>query len=243
MRGRVATLVLAVAGAFWGCESIPSSPQERSAVVSLTLVAEESLQIATITEAARADSALPGQPAVIGPARVALQVVDDSGTIHPLVFDSAAGRYSLALVPQRGARYGLHGSIDGRAVLGETTVPLIFDIASPAADTITEAHGAPCGGVALPLLCVPYVFRADGPTAFEYRVLSPSGTLQFAGALDGDTGVMLIPIDSGERSLVVLAYDGNAAEWLLRDTPRSNLSGAFGSFGAALLVRRRLVTR
>ena len=51
---------------------------------------------------------------------------------------------------------------------------------------------------------------------------------------------------SGVRELVdrtFLAFNSDAAEWLLRSTPRSNILGGFGAFGAALEVRRPFVVQ
>lgn len=45
----------------------------------------------------------------------------------------------------------------------------------------------------------------------------------------------------GVRELLLLAYNVDAAEWLVRTTPRSNLVGAFGMFGGALMARRWVV--
>jgi hypothetical protein len=233
--GPATGLVLSLCAA---CGHVPAGPDRATPVVSLILIADESLHTATITQAGRADSAFPAEPVPIGPERVDLRVIDDAGGVHPLVPDSTAGRYRVALTVARGTRYRLTGTIDGEVVQAETTVPATFVIVVPANDTITEADGTLCSYVGFEdALCVPVVFDFDGPPAFEYRV-QPTGEGYFALRYDGG---FLFRRHSGIRTVTIFAFNSDAAEWLLRFTPRTNVLGAFGAFGAALKVRRTLV--
>ncbi len=179
------------------------------------------------------------KPHAITPDRVDLRVVDDGGTAYPLSPDTVPGTFEATLVPRRGERYRLIGTIDGRAVTAQTIVPQTFAVQSPAGDTITNAAGAPCRGI-LPRLCVPYTFAFQGPPGFEYRVSLASGQLESVGALRSYEGELVFLRGAEVRTVAVLAYNAEAAEWLLRSTPRTNIAGAFGGFGAALIERRKL---
>lgn len=219
---------------------MPTDAGRRTPVISLTLIADESVHVATISEAARADSAIPARAAGIDSSRVDLRIVDDSGAVRPLLPDSVPGRYSVFVVARRGARYRLEGSIDGTAVFAETVVPTTFTINQPVRDTITTADATPCGTFLFPRFCVPYVFEFDGPAAFAYVVFSPNGLGEFGTTLRSYQGQLLFLPSDSVRAVAFLAYNEAAAEWLLRETPRSNISGAFGGFGAALVTRRNV---
>jgi hypothetical protein len=119
-------------------------------------------------------------------------------------------------------------------------VPTTFTILQPVRDTITTADGTACGTPLFPWFCVPYRFEFDGPPAFDYRVYHPTGLLEFVATIRSYQGqLVFLPADT-VRAVAFLAYNEDAAEWLQRETPRSNISGAFGGFGAALVVRRKL---
>jgi hypothetical protein len=227
----------ALALACLGCRQIASAPHSPTPVLSLTLVADEPTQVATITEGARPDTALPTEPRGIGPARVSLSVLDEAGDSYPLVPQDSLGHYRVTLAPRAGATYRLAGEIDAVPVSAHTTVPALFEIRAPPGDTISTADGT----ASLVTLTVPVEFLLVGATTVECRVISPTGAVVGAGDIAGTRGTLVFLRDRDVRSLVFLAYNLDAADWLVRSTPRGNVEGAFGGFGGALLARRALV--
>ena len=235
---RLRAIALALATACAACRQLPSGPARATAIISLTLVEGESTQTATITRAAPADAVVPIQFSAVDPSDVNLSVADDSGTDHSLVPGDSLGRYQIAFSPRRGAQYRLHGTIDGLMVDAVTTVPTQFLVTAPTGDTISVRSGA----LNLVMLVVPYVFVSTGASAYEYRVASQSGVVQYTGRLQAAQGVMTFLRTPEPQTVQLLAYNLDAAEWLVRSTPHSNITGAFGGFGAALVLRRALVT-
>ena len=220
------------------CAGEPTGTTQGTPVVSLTLVVGETLQVATIAEAQRADSAISREYRGIGPERAQLFVVGPDSVPQPLLGTVTVGRYKVRLDPEAGKRYRLWGSIDGRTVTAETVAPSRFVVRRPSSDTITAADG----DVGPALFTVPYDFESSGATGYEARVMTLDGSIELSAALDASQGeLLLFRREPGLRQLVLLAYNNDASEWLLRTTPRSNLTGAFGGFGAALVERRALV--
>lgn len=236
-RRHLSVFTLALATACAACRQFPSGPVRATPVVSLTLVEGESTQVATITRAAPADAQVPTQFSGLRPEDVRLSVTDDSGRDYTLVATDSLGHYQVALSPRRGARYRLSGLIDGVSVQAETTVPTQFLVTTPPGDTISAQNGV----VNPVMLLVPYVFVSTGATAYECRVATQAGAVQYAARLQAARGEMVFLRSPETHAVILLAYNADAAEWLVRSTPHGNIAGAFGGFGAAIFVRRTLV--
>lgn len=218
------------------CRAIPTSPPPRTVVVSFTLIADDTLHFAYITEASRADSAIPSDFAGVGPGRVSLHVVDPTGEEHPVAAMESPGKYFVKVMVRRGLTYQLTGTIDGELVSAETTVPQDFAILVPRGDTITSADGT-ANFVAI---TVPYVFDAEGVSSVAVRVFAGGGLRRQGQVVESSEGELFFLLNDAIRDIAFLAYDSGATEWLVRSTPRSNVAGAFGGFGSAILVRRKL---
>ena len=236
---RAGAYTAAVIAVLAGCSDTPVTPQDASPVISLTLVAGESLHVAILSEAVPADQRLPRTPPPLDSSRVDLQVVDEQGSVYPLVATELAGRFSVSMQVEAGALYELTGTIDGVTVSSTTVLPTSFTVATPAGDTI----GADDGVVHTVTFHVPYRFEGLDLSGFEARTLDePAGRGQLMRGHEGEM-VFLRPDDGDETTedLLIFGYNQDATEWLVRTVPRSNIEGAFGGFGGALLERRYLV--
>ncbi len=220
------------------CRKIPTAPEQPTPVVSLTLVAGAPLHVAVITEAARADSAFPSVFPAIEPARVSLRVIDSEGTAHALTPTGDPGRFAVMVQVRGGERYRLEGTIDGETVSAETIVPRSFTILTPPGDTITTADGV----ASLALVTVPFTYESEGASAVEARVSATADTRGTRQIVERSEGELTFIRNNAVRDIVFFAYNSDAAEWLIRSTPRSNLNGAFGGFGAAIALQRKLWT-
>ena len=216
------------------CRELPVSSGTRPVTISFTLVAGDSVQVAFLTEALPPDSITPMRFRGAAPSRVQLCVLDDLGASYPLEAADTGGRFVAHLTVQSGRHYRLEGEVDGLPVSAETTVPARFEIARPVGDTISAGSDDPISI----LRTVPYDFVADGATGFEYRVLRADGSVELSGGLRTASGSLLFFRTPEVRTAVFLAYNSDAAEWLMRVTPRGNVAGAFGAFGAALTLTR-----
>jgi len=219
------------------CRELPAGPARATPIISFTLLAGESTQVATITEAARADSTLPSEPRPIDPARVRLSVLDDAGLPYPLIPLDTAGHYRVSISPRAGATYRLAGTIESVPVAAQTTVPGAFAITTPAGDTITGDDGM----VTLVTLQVPLRYDAAGVTTVECRVVQVTGKVTSCGGGSYGSGTLVFLRDPAPGTVLFLAYNRDAAEWLTRATPRGNVTGAFGGFGSALTARRNVL--
>jgi hypothetical protein len=230
------------------CHEVPAGPVTATPVITMTLIAGESLQVATITEAMRADSVIPVQPPGIPGARVALLVTDDSGVVAPLVPDSGSGRYVLRMRVRPGAAYRLEGEVADRPVRAVTTVPSRFAIREPAGDTIRAAAGncpVPFSDYVLfGFACVRGAFDVEGVAAIEYRVRSPTGEAEWSNDLAAPAGDLVFRRLAGVRRVIFVGYNQEAWDWLsaVGNPIYGNVSGVLGYFGAALVERRYLET-
>lgn len=221
------------------CDETLSIAGAGSASISMTLVASDSIQTAYVTQGTSADSSIPPVTVGIGASRVSLRVLDDVGGVFVLTPDVVVGRYRAILSPVLGRRYHLAGSIDGVSVSAETMVPARFAVLTPLSDTLT---GATCSNfVVVDLVCVAFQMDFDAAPAFEFRVASGvnAGRLTLVRVASGS---LVYSRDPVVRVLDILAYNGDAAAWLFSSTPHSNVTGAFGGFGAAIALRKALYT-
>lgn len=215
------------------CREPVSPPAARTPVFSLILVAGESLQVGSITLAAPADSAIPDAAVPAAAGAIALTVTDPVGNGFPVVAGPVPGQFLVHFTPVPNTAYALSGTMYGVPVTARAVVPASFAMLIPAADTIRIADGS----ATLATLRIPYEFQSLGAAGFAYRVIA-GGALELAAPLRSPRGEIVVAREPQLRRLAVLAYDDAAAGWLVSGTPRSNVAGAFGCFGAALLVRR-----
>lgn len=223
------------------CREIPTVPERPTPVVSLTLVEGESLQVAVVTVGTAADSTIPRQGVPVPAGSVSLRVEDDSGNVWPFAAAAAEGRFSARMSPRRGSRYRLLGTVMGRALSAETRVPAQFAVAAPAGDTMTAADTVPCQFPSVfEYVCVQAVLLFDRSGAVSYLVLDQVGPFREGGRLLGTTAELRFFRADRTRDVLFVAYNGDAAAWLTVSTARGNVTGAFGGFGAALVVRRNI---
>ena len=149
------------------------------------------------------------------------------------------GRYAIELLVQRGEHYRLVGKIDEQPVFAETLVPRNFAVRVPAADTITAADGGSFDLLSDLFVSVPYRFDSEGASAYDVVVIGERRGLTL-NLLERAEGEVLLRRGDAVRNVAFIAYNADAAEWLGRRTPRSNIPGAFGGFGAASVVWRKL---
>jgi hypothetical protein len=222
------------------CSDSPVAPPGPMPIISLTLVEGESLQVAFVTVGTPADSTIPleGVPAPSG--QVTLRVEDDSGHVWPLVA-TTPGRFSAALSPRRGARYHLAGTAMGRQVVAHTRVPAFFTLVAPSGDTLTATDAFPCTDNPLDVeVCVRAEVAFDGAIAIGYVGVGQVGPWLERGLLRSTTQEIRFLRSEAVRDVVFTAYNEDAAAWLWSSTARSSVSGAFGGFGAALVLRRKV---
>lgn len=207
-------------------------------MVSLTLFAGESLHVATVLRLVPGDSAIPRRLPPFPTSAVHLWVEGEGSADAPLDPLGGNGQFIVKMLVQPGGLYRLRGTVGSTPVYGETTVPLRFAVARPESDTITSADGV---GLA-PLIRVPYVFQAQGAAGYEVRTVSLDNVTEQAAFLREPVGELpLVFRDSAVRHLVFFAYDANATAWFHLSTPRSSLTGTFGEFGSALVVRGKFL--
>jgi len=206
-------------------------------IISLVLVAGESVQVAAVMFGSHPDSAIPISSPPVPAAEVMLQVVGDDSINH--VFVQSPGRpgyfeTSLEVVP--GATYSLRGTVTGRPVLSTTTLPQNFDVVLPVEDTILAPSNSDNHWI-------DYSFRSVGAVGFAVSVAG-GNVVALPTILGYDGRFRLNRAFPPGQPLGVnfLAYNSAAAEWLQRPTaPRGSIDGILGTFGGAVLRRRALV--
>jgi hypothetical protein len=210
----------------------PSGPT--MPVVNLTLIPGEALQVATVTRAARADSTIPNRLVPWPSPAIALELLDDQGNVSTLEPRAQPGWYEVRLDVESGHTYRLQGEIDGRRISAITTIPPSFSVVVPARDTIQIGDGT----VGAFYFRVPYLFEAVGAGGFACVLRDTQGNSLSCTVGIGPTGELAMQYQSGLQQVWLLAYNADAANWLLHTTPITNVTGALGGFGAALVVRR-----
>ena len=200
--------------------------------ISLTLVAGETLQVATVTIATPADSLLPREGVPAAPADVQLRLEDDSGGVWSARPLATPGRFGFAVSPEPGRRYRLLGSVRARPVSAATTVPTRLDLVSLPADTITPADSVPCAGARFDdELCFPFVTATDQPLAISCTVAprDPS-RLEPCFYTDPTHRELRLARSAATRELLVIGRNSDATH--------SKVAATVTRFGGALLVRR-----
>jgi hypothetical protein len=235
---------VALVAAALACWESPTAGRRPTPVVSLILVEGESLQVASVTFASRADSTFPPEPVPVPAELVSLRLEDDSGNTWPLTFAGVPGKFSAAMSPRRGLHYRLRGTVVERAIATETRVPAVFTLLEPAGDTVTAADTVPClQSFGLRDVCVQAVVTLDGTGSFAYQVLDPAypaWPFFEAGWFQGTTAELRFVHGDRVREVVLWAPNGDAYAWLSSPNIRGNVAGAFGGFGAVLTVHRKV---
>jgi len=241
--GRAAALagVASVVVGASACWDTPTALARSTPVISLTLVEGESYQLAFVSLGTDADSTIPDASVPIPAAQVQLRIEDDSGHVWPLQASVIPGRFVAALSPHRGEYYRLSGSVVGRVVTARTRVPASFSLAAPPGDTLTALDTAPCTRTpAETTACIRVRVELDGAVEVGYIVSGSVGPYPERGLLREVGGEVWFFRSDFVRDVVFLAYNADAAGWLWRSTARGNVAGAFGGFGAAIALRRKV---
>ena len=248
--GRLATATSVLARTIWrssavaavlgasACWDAPTAALRPTPVVELTLVAGENYQVAFVSLGTDADSVIPDGGVPVPGDQVRLRIEDDSGHVWPLAAVTP-GRFGAAVSPQPGKYYRLAGSVVGRDVMARTQVPSSFSLAAPDRDTVTVADTVPCIQRMPPdVVCFRARFESDGATLVRY--FAPGGRVGVAPARGpvGDSGEVWLYRSDQLREIAFVAYNADAAAWLWASAPRSNVAGAVGGFGGAVVVRR-----
>lgn len=228
--------MLLTLGAACACGTPATSPSEASLVITLTLVGGQEVQTAYLHLGARADRPIPSRPEAIPAEQVAVIVTDALGRSYPLEATAVPGEFRVALLPVPGATYRLQGTVNGRIISAETTMPSGFTVQEPA-DTIRLARD-PLGRAEMRL---PLRFDGPGVVAVAAQVVPPAGTLPGMVTVSeyGDS-LFLFLRAAGTYQLRLTGVSSSAREWLLRPVPRGNITGAVGGF-TGILVRTRVV--
>ncbi|MEO6067754.1 MAG: hypothetical protein ABJB33_00650 [Gemmatimonadota bacterium] len=214
----------------------PVAPTDRLPVVQGLLIAGEDSQFFRLTWADSPDSAYAGTPDPILLTDVALTVSGPGGT-QPLV-PLGSGIFTIILPILPDSTYQLSGTIAGAAISATTRVPGAFIVAQPAADTVVITEATDCAD--FPDCHIPIDLSATGATRITIEVRDSSNTiLQVIEPVAGDTVLTLIPFKNFTR-LYFYALDANAAAFVYTEEPASSVTGGYGLFGSALLVRKGL---
>lgn len=162
-----------------------------------------------------------------------------------------AGEFSVVATMVAGEIYRLSGSVAARAVTAQTVMPATLVVGQPAADTLRlriEGDLSPY---------VTFAWRAEFAVSYQALLEHDDGTRHSAyvvRGMDSDgflldiapdtTGeLLLLPPRPGVPDtalLVILGYD-RAATGFFSFTPKSNVHGAFGVFGAAAKAEKVVV--
>lgn len=219
------------------CSDLGPAAPDREPVISLVLMAGESVQVASVTYSFNPDDSIPLHSPPVPFSDVALSVIGADSVPH--TFGPLPGRpgyFQVTMSVAPGATYRLHGTVAGRPVSAQTTAPVDFTILVPTADTVIVVPASSGLDTAA------YWFDGAGVAGFEASVLhqdihvgpnpilSDSGKLFFA---------RVVPIETF-APLLIAAYNQDASNWLQRTPAIMNVDGVLGGFGAAVLLRRTL---
>ncbi len=235
---------LLVALALAGCDARigPSSP---APIVQALLIAGDSLQIASVEWMARADSPIYFNRRPIDSSLVHLALVLPGGATVPFtpVYEppggAFVGRYGAATRAAYGATYQLQGTVAGHALSAAITTPDSLRILQPA-DTLRLSYGSCYYSCE-----VPFHWIAAGAVQYQYIQGKNGVFVGYGYGYVADTvGSIALahPSQAADTTdLVVFALEAQAAAFLHSATPKGNISGVFGLFGAASRGRRVLI--
>jgi hypothetical protein len=212
----------------------PSSESARPVLQGLLILgaAQQSVWAEWSTPA---DSTFSAVPRPIDAGAVNLELVLPDGGATPLVASAETpGRFDAQVIVSPGQKYTLRGHAGGVSISATTVVPTQLEILSPASDTVRVVADS-CFGQCL----LPYLWRAVGSNTYEYSQRTGDGSAGLVRTALRDTvGVLTLFPVRGTTRLTVLAYDTNAAAFLLGTMPRGNIQGAFGFFGSASFAEK-----
>lgn len=221
----------------------PSTP---APVVQVILVAGDSLQIASVEWMARADSPIYFNRRPIYSTLVQLSLVLPGGgsvaftPVHEPPGGGFVGRYGAATPVAYRATYRLQGTVAGHVVSGTTTTPDSLRIMAPAQDTVRISYAACSYNCSLPFHWV-----AAGAVQYQYLSAKAGAFIGYGGGYNADTVgnayVQPSHLGADTTELVVHALEEQAAAFLHSGSPKGNLTGVFGLFGAASVGRRVVI--
>ncbi len=217
-------------------------PEIRTALVEAVLVAGTDVTRFRLLWLNPADS---GTIDPIQPEDAALELIHPDGTLADWDLDpDSAGVYLASLPIAANTTYHLAGTLGGRPITASTRVPGPLMLAPPLGDTIflTGSESAPGGAVTGRAVIA---WRASGATVLVVDSAEVLFSTRFTHGSEADLGVRQTA--AGQRvgpSIRFLALNREADRYHFNLTgPETNLTGAFGVFGAASETRRIVVWR
>ncbi len=233
-----------IAAAVTACSHIVDAPRPdtRTALVEAVLVAGTDVTRFRLQWLNPAGS---GTINPIQPEEAALELIHPDGTRADWDLDPDSAGVYLAFLPITApATYRLAGTLGGRPVSASTRVPGPLMLEPPLGDTLflkgsqREPGGAVTGRVVI-------AWRASGATVLVVDSAEVLFSTRFTHGSEADLGVRQVA--AGQRvgpSIRFLALNREADRYRFNLTgPETNLSGAFGIFGAASETRRIVVWR
>jgi len=222
------------------CWDAPTATSGPTPVVSLILAEGESLQVASVTLTTPGDSSFPSEPVSVPAEQVGLRVEDDSGNAWPLSSTGAAGRFSAVISPRRGLLYHLRGTVMGHPIEADTRVPAVFELVTPAGETVTSADTVPCYPPTwMGEICVRLVVESDCPGPVACQVRDQAGPTSVYCYFSSGTGELRLLQPDRIREVVLMTRNGDADTWRGRD-PLGRPPDAVWRFGAAVALSRRV---
>ncbi len=233
---------LLIAATVAACSHIVDAPEPdtRTALVEAVLVAGT-----TVTRLRLQWLNPSGTVEPIQPEETSLELVHPDGTRAGWDVDpEAAGVYVASLPIAASATYRLSGTLGGRLVSATTRVPGPLMLAPPLGDTIFLEGSEPEPGGAVTGRTL-IAWQASGATVLVVDSALVLFSTRFTHGSEADLGVR--QPRPGQRigpSIGFLALNRDGDRYLFNLTgPETNLSGAFGVFGAASHTRRVVVWR
>jgi hypothetical protein len=222
-----------------GCGEVPGEipPGAPEPVIQMLLLSGAPRQVASVEYSAPAESAVAVVARPIAAESVSLVIETPDNVSLPLQpVPGVPGRFVVDLTVEPLTMYRLVGTVVGRAIEADVTVPGPVIVDEPAGDTLRLS---PAGGHEL----IPYAWHAAGAAA--YLAWISDGMESWDGQVVHDTigEVLISPRIVGHADTVALsvrAYESVAAAFFLAVSgarPRAgNIRGALGAFGAATLA-------
>lgn len=168
----------------------------------------------------------------IGADSVSLTLEGPGGRASLTPDPNSGGLFRVTLPIRAGERYRLEGTVAGRRIHAETTVPRRFRVESPA-DTIEL--GVP------PPASITFRWSSEGATAYFARGARLDILASAQGATRDTAGLVYFDPAPGasSTSYTLFAVNLDADQYLFPyPAGRSNLEGGFGYLGGAIAVGR-----